>query len=354
MNEHRFVLQPYRGPGSRFRCPQCQHRNKTFTRYIDLETHTYLADHVGRCNREEKCGYHYSPRDYFADNPYTGASPKTKLREAMPVKGIFNHLPASLMHDTMVHTAYAHNNFMFFLAWMFDWETALEAAKKYNIGTASYWPGATVFWQVDKDFKIRTGKIMLYDKGTGKRVKTPFSHIAWVHRVVGKSESRKSRKEAAPAISTGGGMTENVPAHLSDFRTFGLSDFLLEQCFFGEHLLSQDLNAVVAIAESEKTAVMASIMMPDFIWLAAGALNGLDPHKCRVLKNRRVLLFPDVGAYGNWLACARSLNLKIPTATFTVHDEMERTATDEERANGADMADRWVAEWIEMQVLKHD
>ena len=52
---------------------------------------------------------------------------------------------------------------------------------------------------------------------------------------------------------------------------------------------------------------------------------------------------PDL-AWNDWKECARSLNLKIPTATFAVHDEMERTATDEERATGADMGDRWIRE----------
>jgi hypothetical protein len=325
MNEHRFVLQPYRGLGSRFLCPRCQHRNKTFTRYIDLENYGQLAGHVGRCDREDKCGYHYTPRDYFAENPNSIRAPQTRVGDALPVQGLFNHLPASLMNGSMVQKAYIHNNFILFLAGIFGWEQALQAAGKYNIGTAKYWHGATVFWQVDKHLKIRTGKIMLYDKETGKRVKAPFNHVAWVHNLVGSSER----------LPVGSLQTKTATAN-----------FLLEQCFFGEHLLWLDENAVVGITESEKTAVMASIMMPGFTWLAAGSLNGLDPHKCKVLKNRTVLLFPDVGAYDNWLARARELNLRIPTATFAVHDEMEKTATEDERANGADMADRWVGEWL--------
>ena len=329
MNEHRFVLQPYRGLGSRFRCPKCQHRNKTFTRYIDLENYSQLADHVGRCDREDKCDYHYTPRQYFAENPSNIRASQTKVYDAMPVPSLFNHLPASLMNESMVQKAYIRNNFILFLAGIFGWEQALQAAEKYNIGTASYWRGATVFWQVDKHFKIRTGKIMLYNKETGKRVKTPFNHIAWVHSLLSTKSKVLSPKSAA---------TQDLRLLTQDFR--------LEQCFFGEHLLWLDENAVVGITESEKTAVMASIMMPGFTWLAAGSLNGLDPHKCKALKNRTVLLFPDVGAYDNWLARARELNLRIPTATFAVHDEMEKTATDEERANGADMGDRWVGEWV--------
>lgn len=330
MNEHRFILQPYRSPASRYRCPKCQHRNKTFTRYIDLETDNHLDDNVGRCDRADKCGYHYTPRQYFAGNPYNVRAPQIKTYDAMPVKDLFNHLPVSLIKESTVQKAYIHNNFILFLAAIFGWETALQAAERYNIGTSKHWHGATVFWQADTKGRVRTGKIMLYDSSTGKRVKQPFNHIAWVHSLVGKSESRKSQEEAAN--------------HLSDSRTSRLSDYKLQQCFFGEHLLGKNTAAIVGITESEKTAVMASIMMPGFIWLAAGSLHGLDGDKCKVLKNRTVFLFPDVGAYGYWSECARTLNLKIPTTTFLVHEEMERTATDEERATGADMGDRWIGE----------
>lgn len=236
--------------------------------------------------------------------------------------------------------AYINNNFIVFLARMFGWETALQAAEHYNIGTSKHWHGATVFWQVDTKGRVRTGKIMLYDKQTCKRVKEPFNHVAWVHKLVRKSESQKSPEEAATTINN-----QTDPSHLSDSRTSGLSDFILKQCLFGEHLLWQDTEAIVGITESEKTAVMASIIMPDIIWLAAGSLHGLDADKCRVLKNRTVGLFPDVGAYHIWAAKARELNLAIRSASFGVHDEMERTATEKERLNGADMADRWMEEF---------
>jgi hypothetical protein len=315
-NEHRFILQPYRNRASRFYCPLCRHSRRTFTRYIDLETHNYLADHVGRCDREDNCGYHYTPRQYFAENAYDVRVRPIKVCNAMPVKHVFNQLPTLLLNDSLVQKAYIHNNFILFLAGIFGWETALQAAERYKIGTSKHWHGATVFWQVDTKGRVRTGKIMLFDKETGKRVKQPFNHIAWAHKLVGNS-----------------------------------ANFQLQQCFFGEHLLWENNAAIVGITESEKTAVMASIMMPEFIWLAAGALNGLDAGKCEVLQNRTVLLFPDVGGYRNWVDRARTLNLKFPKAAFTVHDEMERTATPEERANGADMGDRWIGEWMSPPVI---
>lgn len=331
MHPHRFTLQPYDGSQSRYRCPQCRHRNKTFKRYTDLQTGSYIAEHVGRCDREEKCGYHFTPRQYFANNPDQLPPERTRVCKVAPAREKFNHLPVSLLRDSLVQKAYADNNFVNYLADIFGWETALQAAERYKIGTSKHWHGATVFWQTDAKGRIRTGKIMLYDKVTGKRVKQPFNHIAWVHALV----SPKS----------GVSSPESILTQDSRFKT---QDFHLRQCFFGEHLLAAKSRALVGITESEKTAVMASIMMPDMVWLAAGSLHGLNEDKWQSLKNRTVLLFPDVGAYDYWTQCARTLNLKIPTATFAVHNEMESTATTEERANGADMADRWAAEWLEM------
>jgi hypothetical protein len=318
MPNHRFILQPYRTPASRFYCPLCRNKRRTFKRYIDLETNNYLADHVGRCDREDNCGYHYTPRQYFAENPDDVCVRQVKVCNVMPVKHLFNQLPASLVKDSMAQKAYIHNHFICFLAGIFGWETALQAAERYKIGTSKHWHGATVFWQVDTKGRVRTGKIMLFKKDTCKRVKQPFNHIAWAHRLVGSRQLAEGNR----------------------------ANFQLQQCFFGEHLLSENTGAIVAIAESEKTAVMASIMMPEFIWLAAGSLHGLDQRKCQALNNRTVLLFPDVGAYRYWHQLARALNHRIPTATFTVHDEMEHTATEEERASGADMGDRWIGEWL--------
>ena len=30
----------------------------------------YINDDVGKCNRLDKCGYHYTPKQYYEDHPY--------------------------------------------------------------------------------------------------------------------------------------------------------------------------------------------------------------------------------------------------------------------------------------------
>ena len=69
MNQHRYQLERYRGRGSRYVCPKCRHKH-SFTRYIDTYNNIYINDSVGKCNRLDKCGYHYTPRQYFDDNPH--------------------------------------------------------------------------------------------------------------------------------------------------------------------------------------------------------------------------------------------------------------------------------------------
>ena len=70
MNTYRYILERYRGRGTRYTCPQCG-RKYTFTRYIDTENNNiYISENVGKCNRLDKCGYHYTPKQYFTDNPH--------------------------------------------------------------------------------------------------------------------------------------------------------------------------------------------------------------------------------------------------------------------------------------------
>ena len=70
MTQYRYQLERYRGRSTRHVCPQCGRKN-VFTRYVDTENnYIYISDNVGKCNRLDKCGYHYTPHQYFTDNPW--------------------------------------------------------------------------------------------------------------------------------------------------------------------------------------------------------------------------------------------------------------------------------------------
>ena len=67
MSEYRFSLQKYKR-GSKLSCPKCG-KKQCFVKYIDSQGKITFPDYVGRCDHEQSCKYHYTPLDYFNDNP---------------------------------------------------------------------------------------------------------------------------------------------------------------------------------------------------------------------------------------------------------------------------------------------
>ena len=72
-NDYRYRLDNSR-PRIKVTCPACG-RPRKLVRYVDTQTGMFLADHVGKCDRIFKCGYHYTPSDYFRDHPWLNDSP---------------------------------------------------------------------------------------------------------------------------------------------------------------------------------------------------------------------------------------------------------------------------------------
>ena len=78
MSLFRYQLEQYKGMTTKHRCPACEHEKK-FTRYVNIETNEYLSDKVGRCDRSDKCGYHYTPKQFFSDNINYSGLPQPSL-----------------------------------------------------------------------------------------------------------------------------------------------------------------------------------------------------------------------------------------------------------------------------------
>ena len=117
----------------------------------------------------------------------------------------------------------------------------------------------------------RTGKIMKYNPTTGKRIKDPDAKfkINWVHSLLKKN----------------GTLDES---------------WQLTQCLFGEHLLPQHPDKPIALIESEKTAIICSGLMPQYLWLATGGKSQLSQEKLSVLAGRKTIAFPDIDGYEEW------------------------------------------------------
>ena len=51
--------------------------------------HIYISDNVGICNRIDKCGYHYTPKQYYTDNPWKRDDATTNSGSLQPPKQYF-------------------------------------------------------------------------------------------------------------------------------------------------------------------------------------------------------------------------------------------------------------------------
>ncbi len=282
-------------------CPGCG--KKRLVLYVDTETGKYLPDHVGRCDREDNCGYHFTPKQFFADNPIKNFfEPAVSL---VPAKEQINRPIDFLPFDLMDRSVSQHRkcDLFPFLAMLFRENIADQLCNDYLIGTNKQ--GFTAFWQVDIVGNIRQCKIIQYQ---------PDGH----------------RNKSTGVIFAGKKILNNQEANL-------------QQCFFGEFLLNMpgNENKSIAICESEKTAIIASVYYPEFVWLATGGKHGArwtEANVCKVLSGRKVILFPDLGAFDLWKA--KSL-LMATTAgsSVTTSDLLENSASHEDRTKGLDLAD---------------
>ena len=288
-------------PGKMHICPNTPCNQKTFTRYIDTHTGKYIHESVGMCSRKDKCGYHYPPHKYFSENPdmkskvvITPGNIPGEINELEQLTPTY--VDPILLKQTLKN--FDSNNFVLFLKTILPEDIVRKLIGLYHLGTARN--NRTIFWQIDKDNKIRGGKIILYNKHTGKRVKDLPGAYSWVH------------------------------------KELQLQPFKLVQCFFGERLLNKYPHKPIAIFESEKTAIIATAFFPDFICLATGGKDGLNRDKCKALVGREVYLFPDINAYESWSEKAKEFKHLIK---FTVSDFLEKNCTDLEREEGLDVAD---------------
>ena len=202
---------------------------------------------------------------------------------------------------------YDRNNLFGFISTVIGKEETYRLMEMYKVGTSKHWNGATVFRKISADGDVRGGKIMLYDQLSGHRMQEPYPHITWVHSAL------------------------------------RMSDFKLNQCLFGEHLLPHIRDKPVALVESEKTAILATHYLPQYLWLATGGkCSCLNPKAIQSLQGREVILVPDLNATEEWrqrLAIFNELGIKA-----SLFEKLEEMATDDERAEGLDIADYLIAE----------
>lgn len=156
-----------------------------------------------------------------------------------------------------------------------------EMLTVYRIGHSPK-NGMTIFWQIDEDQQVRTGKMMLY-KMDGHRDKRDGAYtFDWIHSALFRDKRH--------------------PEYDEDKQE-------MKQTLFGMHLLDQwkrkDIEQTVCIVESEKTALLMAIAYgnhPKQVWMACGGLENLTRTRIQPLidQRRNIIVYPDRDGVEKW------------------------------------------------------
>jgi len=122
-----------------------------------------------------------------------------------------------------------------------------------------------------------------------------------------------------------------------------VSDFHLKQCLFGEHLLAKRPNDIVCLTEGEKSAVIAAMVFPQFVWVSCGGKQAITPERCKSLAGRNVIVYADADAVSEW-------SEKIKKLIFCRSIRLSDWYKDEPKGSKRDIADLILEEKKRMQV----
>lgn len=261
MNNYKFSLKRYHRSIEKLTCPSCGHKHR-FSPYIDNATGKIIDPECGRCDRINHCGYHLTPREFFRQHPEmldTKGKNVEYVRRETPEPRLY--LPSNVIN--LYSTPHSQSRLGHWLEKVApSAELLTKATEDYRL-TATTTQG-TIFWYIDEKGRFCQGKIMWY-REDGHR-----------NGIVSTVSSDMAKKGKFP---------EN--AHM-------------QRCLFGAHLIGKYPEKVVAIVEGEKTAVVMSMLKPNFVWLATGGCENLNKDVTLPLVGRKVVIIPDSGCLQKW------------------------------------------------------
>ena len=291
-----YSLEKYRGPGSKHRCPNCG--EKTWKPYVDESGTPFsedfkdadpkiyeLAQTVGRCDNVRKCGWNYTPKQFFEETR-TGVP---KYREGYkPLPPPTTAKPLNFEYVRKSFRPY-HSTFAQYLR-----DVAKFPKDRLDRVLQDYWVGATksqriCYWMIDINGNCVDGKFMAYKGGH----RDHDQHPTWARKQLIWQEHRQGR--------------------LTQKEVEELEDQLVPRPYFGTHLLADPRykDKPVALVEGEKSCLICSILAPRFLWIACGT-SSFDIVKLlpAISQKRKLFIFPDVDPLERWEEASKELKYR--------------------------------------------
>ena len=214
------------------------------------------------------------------------------------------HLPMSMV----LRTQYAANaDTDNLIRWIFDgirWDSVQirrvsQVLDDYHVGHGKN--GHTIFWNLDEQGHVRTGKMMKY-KPDGHRDKEAKWNFDWIHATLIKHWDPERRE-----------MVEDPPYPFPDI--YNPEKQMAHITIFGMHLTQAAMyrHATIKLVESEKTAILMAIAYGNNasdLWMACGGLEMITRERLKPLidQGRHIILYPDRDGVEKWKAKMAAIN----------------------------------------------
>lgn len=183
-------------------------------------------------------------------------------------------------------------------------------AELYLVGTSTKGEtnGWTIWWQMDEQKRVRTGKLMKY-LPNGHRDKEAKYSFNFVHSLLLKAGMWSDKERQ------------------------------LETCLFGQHLVDAFDSAEICLVESEKSALICSAFTEptERLWMATAGKSGLTRKKLQPLIDRKryIVVYPDKDGYNEWKAMADMIGYERMSVSNKVNELWQ--PCDGEKADIADI-----------------
>jgi hypothetical protein len=315
---HRYLLEP---GSKKHPCPNC--KKKRLVRYVDACTNNYLREKYGRCDREINCGYHLNPYLYGYGKHNIWQIQSRHERKTKPA-----FIPVEILKLTL--QGYENNvflqNLLVSVPFPFETKDIENVISLYFLGTIckGYRIGAITFPFIDTNGRIRAIQVKQFN-GSNNSISTDF-----LHSIIEKFHNEKNEQ-----------LPDWLKAYIQTERKVS--------CLFGEHLIQRYPLNPIALVEAPKTAIYGTLYFgfPDnpnnLLWMAVYNLSSLNYDKVKALRDRNIILFPDLSADGSaftsWKEKANSLKSIMKGTNFEVSDLLEKWANIEQKKMGLDLAD---------------
>lgn len=259
--------------GRRSDCPHCGKRGK-YSAYMNVLTGELAPIEYGMCS---SCREYVMPPDNIVTEEAS--------QEVDTVIGYFeaDTLSANWIESYYKPTSHVQNNFIEALERIFGEERVKRVVDLFKLGR--FHDSGIVFPYLLTDNHVCTAKIMFYDRDLHRIKEGNKQHPKWLHNLFYRTDR----------------------GFVLDFRDYETDDngndivkkFKLKLCLFGHNQIINDKCKGICLVESEKTAVIMSIVFPEYIWVASGGRSLIQDYKFIFFGKRKCYVFPDMSSDDN-------------------------------------------------------